>query len=96
MSDMTSDMMDTTVQAPAHSREHVKRKNGVEFSVYFAIIFVATLPLATLTWAMHAIKSRSFTDQRPNGPRVEPGPDHHADDLFSLLKLFRLDCMASM
>ncbi|AEI96364.1 MULTISPECIES: cytochrome PufQ [Roseobacter] len=65
MSDMTSDMMDTTVQAPAHSREHVKRKNGVEFSVYFAIIFVATLPLATLTWAMHAIKSRSFTDKGP-------------------------------
>ncbi|ABG29843.1 protein pufQ [Roseobacter denitrificans OCh 114] len=58
-------MMDTTVQAPAHSREHVKRKNGVEFSVYFAIIFVATLPLATLTWAMHAIKSRSFTDKGP-------------------------------
>ncbi|AVL54894.1 protein pufQ [Roseobacter denitrificans] len=57
--------MDTTVQAPAHSREHVKRKNGVEFSVYFAIIFVATLPLATLTWAMHAIKSRSFTDKGP-------------------------------
>lgn len=65
MSDMTSDMMDTTVQAPAHSREHVKRKNGVEFSVYFAIIFVATLPLATLTWAMHAIKYRSFTDKGP-------------------------------
>lgn len=65
MSDMTSDMTDTTVQAPAHSREHVKRKNGVEFSVYFAIIFVATLPLATLTWAMHAIKSRSFTDKGP-------------------------------
>ena len=64
MSDMTSDMIDT-VQAPAHSREHAKRKNGVEFSVYFAIIFVATLPLATLTWAMHAIKSRSFTDKGP-------------------------------
>ena len=64
MSDMTSDMMETT-QAPAVSRETVKRKNGVEFTVYFAIIFVATLPLATLTWAMHALKSRSFTEKGP-------------------------------
>ena len=63
MSDMTSDMMDTTAtEAP---REAPRRKNSVEFSVYFAIIFVATLPLATLTWAMHAIKSRSFTDKGP-------------------------------
>jgi uncharacterized membrane protein YwzB len=33
--------------------------------VYFAIIFVATLPLATLTWAMQAIRTRSFTDKGP-------------------------------
>ena len=66
MSDMTSDMIETdTSQAPAASRENARRKNGVEFSVYFAIIFVATLPLATLTWAMQAIKSRSFTDKGP-------------------------------
>ncbi len=64
MSDMTSDMMDTP-QAPAASRESVRHKNSVEFSVYFAIIFLATLPLATLTWAMQAIKSRSFTDKGP-------------------------------
>jgi len=64
MSDMTSDMME---QAPAVEppREHARRKNGVEFTVYFAVIFVATLPLATLTWAMHAMKSRSFTDKGP-------------------------------
>ena len=63
MSDMTSDMMDTAaVEAP---RDTPRRKNSVEFSVYFAIIFVATLPLATLTWAMHAFKSRSFTDKGP-------------------------------
>ena len=64
MSDMTSDMMETA-QPPATTREHVRRKHGVEFGVYFAIIFVATLPLATLTWAMHAIKTRSFTDKGP-------------------------------
>ena len=53
MSDMTSDMMDTP-QAPAASRETARRKNGVEFTVYFTIIFLATLPLAPLTWAMQA------------------------------------------
>ena len=64
MTDMTSDLMDSR-QAPATSREHVKRKNGVEFKIYFAIIFLATLPLATLTWALAAIKSRSLTDKGP-------------------------------
>ncbi len=64
MSDMTSDMMETTQSGEA-PRESVRRKTSVEFTVYFAIIFVATLPLATLTWAMHAIKSRSFTDKGP-------------------------------
>jgi len=64
MSDMTSDMMEQA-PAPDAPREHARRKNNVEFAVYFAVIFVATLPLATLTWAMHAIKSRSFTDKGP-------------------------------
>jgi hypothetical protein len=64
MSDMTSDMMEAAPRAEA-PREHARRKNNVEFAVYFAVIFIATLPLATLTWAMHAIKSRSFTDKGP-------------------------------
>ncbi|WP_295313000.1 cytochrome PufQ [Roseobacter sp.] len=65
MSDMTSDMMDTSPARTAPARETVRRKNSVEFTVYFAIIFVATLPLATLTWAMQAIRSRSFTSKGP-------------------------------
>nr|WP_298844788.1 cytochrome PufQ [uncultured Roseobacter sp.] len=46
-------------------RETSRRRHSVEFTVYFAIIFVATLPLATLTWAMQALRSRSFTDKGP-------------------------------
>ncbi|WP_316247427.1 hypothetical protein ROLI_040880 [Roseobacter fucihabitans] len=63
MSDMTSDMIETTVETlhEAPSRKAVK----TEFMVYFAIIFLATLPLATLTWALSAIRSRSFTDKGP-------------------------------
>jgi hypothetical protein len=36
-----------------------------EFMVYFAIIFVATLPLATLTWALAAVRTGSLTDKGP-------------------------------
>ena len=58
MTDMTSNVV---------TENTAKKRNGVktEFMVYFAIIFVATLPLACLTWALAAIKSRSFTDKGP-------------------------------
>ena len=36
-----------------------------EFMIYFGIIFLATLPLATLTWALAAIKSGSLTNKGP-------------------------------
>jgi hypothetical protein len=36
-----------------------------DFMVYFAIIFLATLPLATLTWALAAIRTGSLTDKGP-------------------------------
>ena len=57
MTDMTSNIATDTP----------KKRNAekTEFMVYFAIIFVATLPLACLTWALAAIKSRSFTDKGP-------------------------------
>ncbi len=54
MTDQTTDaMMTETVE-----RIGTKRPT-TEFYVYFAIIFAATLPLATLTWALAALKSRS-------------------------------------
>ena len=58
MTDMTSNVVSETT---------AKRRNGArtEFMVYFAIIFLATLPLACLTWALAAIRSRSFTDKGP-------------------------------
>ncbi|WP_367278078.1 cytochrome PufQ [uncultured Roseobacter sp.] len=62
MSDMTSDMLEATEDAPREARRKTEK---TEFMVYFAIIFVATLPLATLTWALSAIRSRSFTEKGP-------------------------------
>ncbi|GFE49464.1 hypothetical protein So717_12170 [Roseobacter cerasinus] len=63
MTDMTSDIVEAAVEAPhqAPSRKAVR----TEFMVYFAIIFLATLPLATLTWALSAIRTRSFTEKGP-------------------------------
>ncbi|MFK7743785.1 MAG: cytochrome PufQ [Roseobacter sp.] len=63
MSDMTTDFIEDEATDAPHTP--VKRKGQTEFMFYFAIIFVATLPLATLTWAMQAIKTRSFTDKGP-------------------------------
>nr|WP_298975454.1 cytochrome PufQ [uncultured Roseobacter sp.] len=56
-------MIETAVETPHEgpSRKAVK----TEFMVYFAIIFLATLPLATLTWALSAIRTRSFTEKGP-------------------------------
>ncbi len=63
MTDMTTDFVDEgEAEAP---QTQVRPKGQTEFAVYFVIIFIATLPLATLTWAMQAIKTRSFTDKGP-------------------------------
>ncbi len=56
-------MTDATTQTPQVARSH--KPPRTEFMVYFAIIFVATLPLACLTWALAAIKSGSLTDKGP-------------------------------
>ncbi|GAB5447233.1 cytochrome PufQ [Gymnodinialimonas sp.] len=55
-------MSDMTSNTPVQTRSKPPK---TEFFVYFAIIFVATLPLATLTWALAAIKSGSMTDKGP-------------------------------
>jgi hypothetical protein len=33
--------------------------------IYFAIVFLATLPLATLTWALAAIRAGNLTEKGP-------------------------------
>ena len=63
MTDMTTHIADEEVRETAQPAS--RRKGQTEFMVYFVIIFIATLPLATLTWAMQAIKTRSFTDKGP-------------------------------
>ena len=49
---------------PADSPKSQKRVT-VEYSVYFTIIFLATLPLATLTWALTMLRSARLPERGP-------------------------------
>jgi hypothetical protein len=54
-------MTDYTSNAPV-ARHKPPR---TEFMIYFAIVFLATLPLATLTWALAAIRAGNLTEKGP-------------------------------
>lgn len=54
-------MTDYTSNSPIQR----SRPPKTEFMIYFAIIFLATLPLATITWALAAIKAGNMTDKGP-------------------------------
>ena len=41
------------------------RPPRVEFMIYFSVIFLATLPLASLTWLLAAIKSSGVPAKGP-------------------------------
>ena len=59
MSDQTINL--TTLQP----EERARRKPTTEFAIYFAIIFAATLPLATLTWALSVLRRGSLKQKGP-------------------------------
>ena len=56
-------MTDQTSQMPIAPR--ARRTPKAEFTVYFTIIILATLPLAFLTWALHALKSGRLPEKGP-------------------------------
>ena len=55
MSDMTSNSPVSRSAKPPRT----------EFMIYFGIIFAAALPLATLAWALAAIRAGSLAGQGP-------------------------------
>ncbi|MCL4185981.1 MAG: protein pufQ [Rhodobacteraceae bacterium] len=55
MSDQTSDFHLTRPVRPSRA----------EFRVYFGLIFLATLPLATLTWALSLLRGGHWPDRGP-------------------------------
>ena len=58
-------MSDQTVDLSQVSEARVTRKPTTEFAVYFGIIFLATLPLAVLTWALSVLRSGSLKQRGP-------------------------------
>ncbi len=59
MTDQTGDMVFEA------ERSALSRRPTTEFTVYFAIIFAATLPLACLTWGLQLIKQGSVPEKGP-------------------------------
>lgn len=63
MTDHTSDaMIDAALSAP-QVRSHKPPKR--EFYAYFAIIFLATLPLALVTWTLAAARQMRLPEKDP-------------------------------
>jgi len=59
-------MTDQTSSGPMlHTDRHAHRSPRTEFCVYFGIIFLATLPLAVLTWVLHAVKQGRIPEKGP-------------------------------
>ena len=56
-------MTDITPEAPISVRNHAPPKR--EYCVYFGLIFLATLPLATLTWILQAGRTLSVPERGP-------------------------------
>jgi hypothetical protein len=55
-------MTDNTVNAP---RARLHRGSRTEFTVYFALIFLAALPFAALGWAFAALRHRRLPAKGP-------------------------------
>jgi hypothetical protein len=57
-------MTDATSQTPiTHKSRH--QADCREFCAYFALIFLATLPLAVLTWALRAVRHLELPEKGP-------------------------------
>jgi hypothetical protein len=54
---------DFTSDAPVARTRHAPPKR--EYYAYFALIFVATLPLAFMTWTLGALRRMEWPDKGP-------------------------------
>jgi hypothetical protein len=56
-------MTDFTSDAPLARARHTPPRR--EYYAYFALIFLATLPLALLTWALGGLRRMEWPDKGP-------------------------------
>lgn len=64
MTDFTTDQMDFTPAASA-PRARRARAHQREYFAYFALIFLATLPLTCLTWALSTLRRLELPAKGP-------------------------------
>ncbi|NNL18767.1 MAG: protein pufQ [Boseongicola sp.] len=58
-------MSDQTIDLPQMSETRTAKKPTAEFGFYFGIIFLATIPLATFTWALKVLRTGSLKHKGP-------------------------------
>ncbi len=58
-------MSDQTIDLAPVTETKVTKKPTTEFAVYFAIIFLATLPLAIFTWLLSVLRSGDLKQKGP-------------------------------
>lgn len=58
-------MTDHTIDLSVPEGVRAHRRPTTEFAVYFGIIFLATLPLATLTWALATLRQMRWQARGP-------------------------------
>ncbi len=58
-------MSDQTINVIPQAEIRSSKKPTTEFAVYFGIIFLATLPLATLTWALSVLRKGTLKQKGP-------------------------------
>ena len=68
---MTDQVTDLPMERPADSARYCTRARNMpaapkrEFYAYFAIIFLATLPLAFVTWTLSALRMMRLPEKGP-------------------------------
>ena len=55
-------MADTSLNPPTR---RVGRRRGLEFQIYFALIFMLAIPFGTERWIAHAMRKRSLDVRGP-------------------------------
>ena len=54
-----TDMTNASVQRTVH------RKRGLEFRIYFALIFILAIPVGTERWIANVVRKRSLNTRGP-------------------------------
>lgn len=68
---MADRLTDMPIETPTDSTRYCTRARNMpaapkrEFYAYFAIIFLATLPLAFVTWTLSTLRMMRFPDKGP-------------------------------